>query len=283
MHGCRVNSSGTRLRNHTFGLRMRSSTCLIIKPTTPPLKALPLWFAFPLLLLSLACEWHGGGYPTAPATISIIVHGMITLGEQRQEIILEYSRGIGDGYFMGLTPVDGAQVEVVGGGQAHPFLEDPARPGVYLADFVPQPRQRYMLQVRVPTGDVLTAETLVPDVPRAVPPGLDTTISWGDHISLSWFPAVGAAGYVFGSYSQGTPSSINSLQLPTILSDTTITVQPWVGGGATYRYRVAAVDSNYLHYLKFETGTDATFSTVKGGYGLFGAYALSTGWSISVQ
>lgn len=248
-------------------------------------KPVSRWLVLPILLLSLACERHGGSYPTDPNSRSLVVHGMIGPGEQRQAIIVEYSRGIVDGYFKGLTPATGAEVEVVGD-QVYHFFEDPGNPGVYRAEFTPRPGQRYKLQVRVPTGEVLTAETLVPDTPRPVSPSVDTTISWGDYVTLRWSSAAGAASYVLGSYDPGSPSSINALLHPSLWKDTTATVQPWIGG-TMFHYRVAAVDSNYLRYLKSTPVEDEehhpTYSSVNGGYGLFGSYALSSTWSISVR
>jgi hypothetical protein len=237
------------------------------------------------LLLAPACELHNGTYPTDTGARSLVVHGMLASGESRQEIILEYGRNIGDGYFKGLTPATGARIEVVGEA-IHDFHEDPSRPGIYQAAFAPQPGLRFALRIRGPAGEVVTAETLVPDPPRFIAPAVDTAIAVGDTVSLRWLSAPAAAAYIFGDYRPGKGGDLGSLLSPAILDDTSYTIQG-IFGGTSYQYRVAAVDSNYIWYAQRAPGSarerDPVSSTVSGAFGLFGSYALSDTRTISVR
>lgn len=253
----------------------------------PPrfLERFPLFLTISSLLLAPACEWHDGTYPTDTGARSLVVHGMLASGESRQEIILEYGRNLGDGYFKGLTPATGAQVDVVGE-DAHDFREDPARPGVYQAVFAPQPGSRYALRIRGPAGEVVTAETLVPGPPRFIAPAADTAIAVGTTVSLHWSSAPVAAAYVFGDHRPGKGSDPGALLSPAILNDTSYTILG-IFGGTSYPYRVAAVDSNYIRYTQRAPGSvrerDPVSSTVTGAFGLFGSYAMSDTRTISIR
>jgi hypothetical protein len=211
---------------------------------------------------------------------------MLASGEPQQEIILEYARSIRDGYFKGLTPAAGAQVVVVGE-EVHEFHEDSTRPGIYHAAFAPQPGLRYTLRIRGPAGEVVTAETLVPEAPNLVSPGADTIIAWGGYVSLRWSSVPSAAAYVFGSYRPEQPSTLGSIISPAISSDLTATVQPGPFAGTSYHYRVAAVDSNYMRYTQRAPVSveerAPVYGTITGAIGLFGSYALSGTRTISVQ
>lgn len=239
-----------------------------------------------LLLLASGCEWHGSEYPTDPEGRSLVVHGMLAGGEPQQEILVEYTRGIGEGYFRGVTPATGAQVVVVGD-ETHRFGEDPARPGMYRADFSPRPGRRYTLQVRGPAGEVVTSETLVPGPPRLISPAADTAVSPGAFVTLQWSAAPASAAYVLTDRPPGRPSSFTALLYPYVVGDTSVRVQPGTFGRTSFHFRVAAVDANYLRYVRGTTADTAernrVRSTVEGGYGLFGSYALSNTRVVSVR
>lgn len=229
-----------------------------------------------LLLIAAGCEWHGGEYPTDPGGRHLVVHGMLAGGEQHQEILVEYTRGIGEGYYRGLTPATGAQVVVLGE-ETHRFREDSARPGIYLATFSPVPGRRYALQIRGPAGEAVTSETLVPEPPRLISPGADTTISLGNSVSVRWSWVPGAAGYVLVDRPPGQPSSFTTLLHPTILRDTSVSMQPGAFGGKSFYIRIATVDANYRRYMQGAApdSEERSRSAVEGGHGLFGSYALS--------
>lgn len=238
------------------------------------------------LLVASGCEWHGGEYPTAPAARLLVVHGMLAGSELQQEIIVEYARGIHEGYFRGLTPARGARV-VVAGEETYEFQEDPERPGVYRATFSPVSGERYALQVRGPAGELVTSETLVPHSAQLISPGSDTTISLGGYITVRWSEVPAAAGYVLLDRPPGQPSSGATLLQPGILSETELRIQPGAFGGTTFQIRVAAVDANYRRYMRPSSDgsgeQEYRRDTVEGGHGLFGSYSLSDSRLISVQ
>lgn len=236
-------------------------------------------------LFAAGCERYGAEYPTETEVRYLVVHGMLGLGAQDQEIVVEYSRGIGDGYYRGLTPAAGAEVVVVGDG-TYRYQEDPAHPGVYRATFSPRPGVRYALGVRGPAGEMVTAETVVPDASRLIAPGADTTIAWGNYVTLRWSSAPGAAGYVVIDRPPGAPGPIGALVHPYILRDTSVTTQPGLFGGTSFYFRIAAVDASYVRYIEGAPGDSSAGrirSTVSGGYGLFGSYALSNARAVTVR
>lgn len=225
------------------------------------------------------CEWGGARYPTEPATQQLVVHGMLGAGEQTQEIVLEYTRDIKDGYFKGLTPASGAEVLVVAD-ESHQFDEDPARPGVYRAMFSPRPGTRYALQVRGRAGEVVTAETVVPAVPQLIAPGADTTISLGNFVTFRWSSVPTAAGYIVIDRPPGQPTPALVVLNPGIVGDTSATGQPGKFGGKLFYYRIAAVDANYVRYIN---GTSRIGGAVTGGFGVFGSYAVSNARTVSIR
>lgn len=236
-------------------------------------------------LLAIGCEWGGARYPTESATQHLVVHGMLSAGAQEQEIVLEYSRAISDGFFRGLTPASGAEV-LVTGQETHQYREDPAQPGVYRASFSPRPGTRYSLLVRGPAGEVVTGETVVPGAPRFVAPAEDTTISRGNSVTFRWMSTAGDAGYLVLDRPLGTPTHPMLVLHPSIQADTSGTWQPGAFGGNVFNYRIAAVDSNYVRYI--HGGSDPSRperfrSTVAGGYGVFGSYAVSHPRTVTVQ
>lgn len=231
------------------------------------------------------CEWGGARYPTEPATQQLVVHGMLNAEAQEHEIVVEYTRAIGDGYFRGLTPAAGAEV-LVSGQETHQFREDPARPGVYHASFSPRPGSRYLLQVRGPAGEVVTGETVVPGAPQFLAPVADTTISQGNYVTFRWTSAPGAAGYVVLDRPPGTPTPALLVLHPTIQADTSGTWPPGLFVGKLFDYRIAAVDSNYVRFI--QGGSDPSRperfrSTLSGGFGVFGSYAVSEPRTVTLR
>lgn len=233
-------------------------------------------------LAALACR--GGEYPTAVGTPALVVHAMLAAGEPRQELLLEYTRDVADGFYRGLTPASGAQVSVEGDA-SYTYTEDPARPGVYRAAFTPRPGVRYGLRIRGPAGEAATAETLVPGATRLVAPSADTALARGGGVTFRWTRDPSAAAYVLGNFQPGAPSSIGGVVAPKISTDTSESFQPLF----TATYRVATVDANYLRYMG-TSSSDSTGggrgrfgSTVTGAYGLFGSYGLSNPRTVTVR
>lgn len=198
---------------------------------------------------------------------------------------MEHTRGIGDGYFRGLTPASGAEV-LVTGEVDHRFSEDPERPGIYVAAFSPRAGMAYRLEVRGADGQVLTGRTTVPSPSPFTSPAADTTIAPGGYLSVAWSSVPGAAAYLLLDRAPGSATSWVGLIYPTILADTAVRVQPGKFGGNSFHLRVATVDSSFLAYAR-GPADDSTRSriptVVSGGYGLFGSYALSDTRVISVK
>lgn len=239
-----------------------------------------------VVLLSFICiAGCGRDYPTESQASFLVVHGMVAAAESRQEIIVEQAREIGAGYYKGLTPASGVEV-TVSGDRVYAFDEDPARPGVYTAMFRPRSGERYSLRITGPAGEVIMGETVIPGAPELISPGADTVIFWGNYVDLSWSSVPTAAGYVIIDAPPEQPASIPAILHPTLVSDTTIQIQPGKFGGTAFHIRVAAVDSNYVRYEQGVSDSDdrsRVRSTVDGGYGLFGSYGLSDARLIAVQ
>lgn len=248
-------------------------------------RRLCLGITLSFLLLTPACESYGARYPTDPEENYLVVHGMLQEGTAQQEITVEHTRGIGEGYFRGLTPASGAEV-VVTGDVDHRFNEDPERPGIYVAAFFPRAGTTYRLEVRGADGQVLTGRTTVPDRSRFISPATDTTITWASYVTAAWSSVPAAAAYLLVDRAPGSATSWIDLIYPTILTDTALTMQPGKFGGNSFYLRVATVDSSFLAYTRgpAEDSIRSRIPTViSGGYGLFGSYALSDTRVISVK
>lgn len=232
--------------------------------------------------LAAAPSCDGGRYPTGAAPRVLVVHGMLATGAPEQQLVLEYSRGIDEGVYRGLTPASGAAV-TVSAGQAHPFQEDPRRPGVYRAAFTPVAGERYLLRIQGPAGEVVQGEAVAPGRPDMLAPAADTTVPLGGYATLRWTSAPHAAAYVLVEGVPGQPGTPGALLHPAILAGTSLTLQPGAFGGTSFTFRVAAVDANYVAYAGADPAGPRVRSTVQGGYGVFGAYALGDPRSIRVR
>jgi hypothetical protein len=234
-----------------------------------------------LVLLVTGCD--GGGYPTVPGPRALVVHGMLGAGTSEQEILLEYTRYVHEGFFRDLTPVSGARMTVSGTAQ-HAFREDPLRPGVYRASFVPAAGERYALHIEGPDGERVRGETVVPQAPRLISPGADTTVALGSFVTVLWSSSPAAAAYVITDSPAAQPGNLGALLHPAVLADTSFTTQPGMFGRTAFHFRVTAVDDNYVRYLP--SGSDdprRIRQTVDGAYGLFGSYASSGARTITVR
>lgn len=241
-----------------------------------------------------ACASWDAPSPTEPEERHLVVHGMLQAGSGEQEIIVEYTRPIRDGYYRGLTPASGLQV-VVRAAESHTFAEDPQHPGLYRASFVPRGGQRYALEVRGPEGQTVTGETLIPEPIRLSLPSRDTIVKRGEKVTLHWTSAASAKAYVLVARLPGRPASTEDvLTDKDILADTVLVEDVEMRGllrgfAQTVQYTVAAVDANYAGYVlsapegNAEGNRRRIRKTVQGGYGLFGAYALSNSRIIGVQ
>lgn len=228
-----------------------------------------------VIIMITAC-WDGS-YPGQPSSRMLVVHGMLVAGAARQEIVVEYSRGINDGYYLGVTPASGAQVSVTGTA-AHAFVEDQTRPGIYVGELAAASGQRYTLHIRGPAGETVEGATVVPTPPVLRLPQTDTTVRLGATLTLGWSAVPQAAAYIIIDRA-GQPAPPGALAHPALLQDTLVAIQPGKFGGTSFVYRVVAADENYAHYI----GGRNISSGVSGAYGVFGSYALSNARVVRVQ
>lgn len=211
---------------------------------------------------------------------------MLAAGAASHEIILEYTRGIEEGYYRGLTPASGARV-AVNGRRSVEFEEDTLRPGVYRGAFTPEPGERYTLRIEGPAGEVATSETRIPGIPRITVPHQDTTVTPGTDVAVRW-SSVAAAGYTLVRSAPNRQTSVGSLRHVSFVRDTALVMQFGVFGGTAFDLRIVAVDENFIHYTgdgsqEESRSRNRVRSTVDGAYGLFGSYGMSDVRRISLQ
>jgi hypothetical protein len=234
-----------------------------------------------VLFVTSGCE--GDGYPTVPGPRALVVHGMLGAGTSEQEILLEHTRYVHEGFFRDLTPVSGARV-TVSGTAPHAFREDPLQPGVYRASFVPAAGERYVLQIEGPDGERVRGETLVPQAPRLISPGADTAVALGSFVTVLWSSSPAAAAYVITDSPAGEAGNLGALLHPAVLADTSFTTQPGMFGRTAFHMRVTAVDSNYVRHRPGGSEDSRRIrQTVDGAYGLFGSYASSGVRTITIR
>jgi hypothetical protein len=213
---------------------------------------------------------------------------MLVAGGEQQEILVEYTRSIEDGYYKGLTPATGSRVRVVGVRGTFDFQESAARPGVYHTTLRPEPGERYTLRIDGPAGEVVTGMTTIPGTPRLLLPRADTAVVPGEYFRLHW-SRVPAAGYVvsYQDLNQDGPSARNAVLYSVMVSDTTTSGALPVTISVGRRLNIAAVDSSYASYVR--AGADGNSrpqsplrAVVEGGYGVFGSVAYSNTLRVTV-
>lgn len=216
-------------------------------------------------LLLAGCE-QSTTYPAHEGERELVLHGVLIANKPEQEILVEYTRLMNDGFFRGITPASGADVMVTGS-ETYRFIEDPEQPGVYRASFIPQAGAQYALRIRGPQDELVTAATMVPGAPRLIMPANDTVVKRNLDIPLYWTHVPTARAYM----------GLDVTFFPT--EDTTATVRLGLMREMEVRLAIAAVDSNVFEYF-FNRGGGAGpqyrfRSTVQGGWGLFGSAAVS--------
>jgi len=257
-------------------------------------KLTPILFA--TLVSTAAC---GAETPTEQAVPEPVVHAMLGAGATSHTVVVEDARSVEDGFFRGVTPASGARVVVRTGADAYEFQEDASAPGYYHASFPVEAGRRYSLEVTSRGGRVVTGETLVPAPPRMVRPAADTTVAQGEMARLEWQGSRPSAGYVLvwrraDRDGPSTAQEVASRRAPTVLQDTTVQVDVlsmgvFYGFATELRFFVTAVDENFREYVRPDGEPDPDGarrqirSTVRGGYGLFGSYAISDGRVVGVR
>jgi hypothetical protein len=230
------------------------------------------------LITQTACERHGSAYPLEPAPPQLVIHGVLVAGDPVQEVVVEYTRSLADGYYRGITPASGSRVSVESeGGALYAFTEDASRPGVYTAPFTPLSGARYTLRVVGPAGEVAWGTTRVPERPRLVAPATDTLVQRGQQFRMVWTAAAHAAAYAVVHLD---PESLQT-RASRIESDTSyITSVGYFGGvfgGGGHVIGVTAIDPNVVDHMS-RSGSDrpaAVGSTIMGGWGVFGSASSS--------
>jgi hypothetical protein len=223
---------------------------------------------------------------------------MLGAGSAEQTVLVEEARRLSDGFFFGVTPASGAVVTVSGPAE-HRFVEDPGQPGTYRGTFTPQAGARYSLQVQGARGQEIAGEATVPEPFGFRTPSRDTATAPEDSAVLRWSRSPSAAGYIllWRRVDRSGASSANEIlqsATPWVNPDTTVAVNVRNAGVLhglvdTLRFTVAAVDENFRNYVLTEDqvapdGSRSRFrTTVRGGYGLFGAYAISDSRVIGVR
>jgi len=226
-------------------------------------------------LVIAGCDWHGARYPTEATVHAMVVHGVLVSGVEAQEILVERTRSVGEGFFRGLTPLEGAKVEVTTGDETHVFREDAGNPGVFRARFVPRVGERYRLHVTAPDGQRAEGHAVIPGTPRLLVPMADTAARPGDDFSLHW-TRVPAAGYVVvrGTLTAGAATPFREFVYAHVIQDTTARTGLALLENQPRRFGIAAVDSGFARYLRTERG-GPLHAELGGAYGLFGAVAFS--------
>lgn len=227
-----------------------------------------------------------GGYPSAPADLELVVHGMLVADTAPQEILVERTRPVRDGLFRGLNPLPGTRVSLAGPGGEIAFMEDPAQAGLFRASFIPRAGDRFTLLVEGPGGERVTAETLVPERARLLAPTRDTAVVALEEYRASWTGT--GPGYVISQGAlDGGPSSRGRVLFRYTHRDTTALLALDYGESG-HLLRIAAVDANYVRYTQDGRYGDLRPQTplrseVQGGYGVFASVAFSEARRISLR
>jgi hypothetical protein len=230
------------------------------------------------LMTQSACERHGSAYPLEPAPLQLVIHGILVAGDPVQEVIVEYTRSLADGYYRGITPASGSRVSVESeSGALYAFTEDASRPGVYAAPFAPLPGARYTLRVVGPAGEVAWGTTRVPEPPRLVAPATDTLVQRGQQFRMVWTAAAHAASYAVVHLD---PKSLQTTTSKLTNDTSYITSVGYFGGtfgGGGHVIGVTAIDPNVLDHLtrSWSDRPPAVGSKITGGWGVFGSASSS--------
>lgn len=243
-----------------------------------------------LLLAAFAfvgCDRYGAEYPTGVEDRHLVIHGVLVVGAEEQEILVEHTRLIREGFYRGLTPASGSKVTLTtGDGEVYAFSEDAVKAGVYHARLAPRMGERYRLRIEGADGQVATAETVVPGTPRLVVPTADTIVKLGAEFDLHWTHAP-ADGYTVarGAPTGGVPSLLMELTAIPVFQDTTVRTTIGFNEGVGRTFRIAAVDSNFIRYAgdpRENQPSNPIRTTLEGAFGFFGSVAFSNPRRVTV-
>jgi hypothetical protein len=251
-----------------------------------------------VVALASACELDKTAIPRTGSQLAL--HGVLSASAATQVVLLERTRngtvqfvapsfeledpigsdeGIAEtGAIVSLRAPDGSVIvanedATTNGGKGR---------GVYrfsLAGSTLQRNAMYHLSVITATGEVLSAETSVPDGAAATTPALGALNRASDTLELSWPASPGARAYFvrvetpFGPRSFFTDST--HVRLPGLLRNVDVEEVPHVFfPGFTQPVTVSAVDSNYYDWYRTHNDPlsgEGLIDRVTGGLGVFGS------------
>ena len=257
------------------------------------------WLAVALLALSAGCEIDRTAIPQT--TPQVALHGVLSATAPSQVVLLERTRSgrvylvappfdVGDPVVSDVGIAEsGAQMTIVApDGTVYQAREDNTTrvdgkgQGIYRFSIPGAQLQRnatYHLTVRTTKGEVLTAETSVPDGAAVVGATSIVMDRSRDTLGLTWPATPGARSYFvridtpFGPRTFFTEST--HVQLPGLLRNTERDELPHVFfPGFAQAVTVSAVDSNFYDWYRThndELGGEGLINRVSGGLGVFGS------------
>ena len=210
----------------------------------------------------------------------LVIHAVLEAGALEHRFIVERTRAIAEGFYFPVTPVRGARVTVsTSGGPEHLLTEAAGEPGTYVGSFPVESERRYMLTVRDASGVTVQGSTLVPGRPVITAPASDTVLSVMDEMELRWTSTNATAGYSIVDTPPGTAEDPFRTLYRGVSTDTSMSWRHSFFASGDAQLRIVALDSAFVAYYRprYGEGGDprAVRSTLSGGYGFFGSYAIS--------
>ena len=252
-----------------------------------------------VLLMLAACELDRTAIPRTDSRLAL--HGVLSASAQTQVVLLERTRSgrvyvvappfdVGDpvvsdegiaetGAQMTLVAPDGT---ILAAREDNTTRGDGKGQGIYrfsLPGSVLQRNATYKLNVRTSAGEVLAAETSVPEGAPATSAALGSMNRDADTLKLSWPAAPGARSYFVRVETPFGPrvffTETTQVRLPGLLRNVDVEDLPHVFfPGFVQAVTVSAVDSNYYDWYRThndEISGEGLINRVTGGLGVFGA------------
>jgi hypothetical protein len=263
-----------------------------------------------LLAVASACELDKTAVPRTDSKLAL--HGVLSASAQTQVVLLERTRSgrvqlvapsfeledpIGSDEGIAET---GALVTMIAPDSSRLVATEDATTnsgkgqGVYRFSLPGASLQRsatYRLFVLTTAGEVLTAETSVPEGTAATAPTLGTLARTSDTLELSWPASPGARSYFIRVETPYGPRSFftdsTHVRLPGMLRNVNVEELPHVFfPGFTQPVTVSAVDSNYYDWYRTHNDPlsgEGLIDRVTGGLGVFGSLVRLTFDSVRIS
>jgi hypothetical protein len=251
-----------------------------------------------LIMLACACELDKTAIPRTSAQLAL--HGVLSASASTQVVLLERTRSgrvqivapsfdLEDpiGSDEGIAETGALMTLLAPDGTVYVAKEDNSTPngkgrGVYRFAIAGSSLQRngtYHLSVATSTGELLSAETSVPEGVPATTPTLGSMDRTSDTLRLSWPASPGASSYLvrvetpYGPRAFFTEST--HVQLPGNLRNADVDQLPHVFfPGFDQAVTISAVDSNYYDWYRTHDDPlsgEGLVNRVSGGLGVFGS------------